>query len=52
MCEQQGKRKNEELYEQRKGKELNNKMIYGGNTNDLSALLSHNLNAAITVLLQ
>ena len=53
MNEQQGKGKNEELYEQQvKGKELNNPMIYSGDTNDLSALLSHNFSPAIKDLLQ
>ena len=48
MNEQQGKGKNEELYEQQgKGKALNNPMIYIGDTKDLSALLSHNPSPAI-----
>ena len=50
--EQQGKGKNEELYEQQeKGKELNNPMIYSGDTKDLSALLFHNPSPSIKDLL-
>ena len=53
MNEQQGKGKNEELYEQpEKGKELNNPMIYSNDTKELSALLSHNPSPAIKDLLQ
>ena len=56
LNEQQGKGKNEELYEQQeqqgKGKELNNPMIYSGDTKDLSALLSQNPSPAINDLLQ
>ena len=37
---EQGKGKNEELSEQLKGQELNNPMIYSGDTKDLSLLLS------------
>ena len=50
--EQQGKGKNEELSEQVKGQELNNPMIYSGDTKDLSALSSHNPSPAIKDLLQ
>ena len=35
-----------------KGQELNNRMIYSGDTKDLSALLSHNSSPAIKDLLQ
>ena len=53
MNEQQGKGNNEELYEQQeKGKELNNPMIYSGDTKDLSAFVSHNPSPAIKDLLQ
>ena len=61
MNEQQGKGKNEELYEQQgllnsplnvKNNKLNNPMIYSGDTIDLSALLSYNPNHAIKDLLQ
>ena len=61
LNDQQGKGKNEELYEQlEKGKELNNPMIssdkvqasYSGDTKDLFALLSHNPSPAIKDLLQ
>ena len=53
LNELQGKGKNEELYEAlEKGKELNNPMIYSGDTKDLSALLSHNPSPAINDLLQ
>ena len=52
MNEQQGKGKNQELYEKEKGQQLNNPMIYSGDTKDLSALLSHNPNPAINDLLQ
>ena len=52
MNDQQGKGKNEELSEQVKGQELNNPMIYSGDTKDLFALLSHNPSPAIKDLLQ
>ena len=52
MNEKQGKGKNEELSEQVKGQELNNSMIYSGDTKDLSALLFHNPSPAIKDLLQ
>ena len=52
LNDQQGIGKNEELYQQpEKGKELNNPMIYSGDTIDLSALLSHNPSPAIKDLL-
>ena len=52
LYEQQGKGRNEELYEQQeKFEELNNPMIYSGDTKDLSALLSHNCSSAIKDLL-
>ena len=53
MNEQQRKGKNEELYElQKNGKELNNQMIYSGDTKDLSALLFYNPSFAIKDLSQ
>ena len=52
MNEKQGKGKNEELSEQVKGQELNNSMIYSGDTKDLSALSFHNRSPAIKDLLQ
>ena len=52
LNDQQGKGKNDKLDEQGKGKELNNPMIYSGDTKDLSALLSHNPSPAIKDLLQ
>ena len=62
MNEQQDEGRNEELYEQQKGllnsppsvkcQDLNNLIIYSGDTKGLCALLSHNPSPAITDLLQ
>ena len=53
MNEQQGKGKDKELYEQpEKDQELNNPMIYSGDTKDLSALLFHNPSPASKDLLK
>ena len=49
---QQRKEKNKDMYEQQgKGQELNNRMIYSGDTKNLSALLSYNPSFAIKDLL-
>ena len=62
LNKQQGTGRNKELYEQQGGllnspprvkyQDLNNPMIYSGDTKDLSALLSHNPSPAIKDLLQ
>ena len=52
LNELQGNGQTEELYDQGKGQELNNQIIYSGDTKDLSALLSHNPSPAIKDSLQ